>query len=440
MDPEEAHTPGSNVQQAEQSVVGAAITSRQFTDIAVEVIDPHELYQPAHQTILTTAYELAGEGLPVDPTSVLHRLTTNGAVQRTGGGNYLHTLLAQASLTADQLRYHARIVNGDAQRRRYLTAGHQVVQLATRPEWCPDTSPDSAVEAIEKAGRENQDGDTPVRVDDALMRWIDNLERGDELTVPTGWSDLNRMLHIHPGDLVVIAGRPGHGKTLGGIGLATHTALHTGKPALLVSLEMTMDEVMARVLASETRTPLEQLTQGGDDMGEDTWGRISELRQRVSETPLWIDEIKVATLGRLRSRLRWLNRRGQLPGVMVVDYLQLMTAPQAERREQEVAALSRGLKLMAMEFDVAVVALAQLNRASEQRADHTPTLADLRESGSMEQDANAVLLLHAPSVRDPAERPGEVDLHVAKNRQGRTGIVTCAWQPHYARFTDMAAM
>jgi len=256
--------------------------------------------------------------------------------------------------------------------------------------------------------------------------------------VPTGFSDLDRLLNgLHPGQLIIVAGRPGLGKSTVSMDFARNAAIRSNCASAIFSLEMSKIEMVMRLLSAEARVPLHVLRSG--QLTDDDWSKLARRMGEISEAPIFVDDTPSMNLMEIRAKARRLKQRHNLK-LLVVDYLQLMTSPKrTESRQQEVADLSRGLKLLAKEIECPVIAVSQLNRGPEQRTDKRPQLSDLRESGSIEQDADVVILLHRDDYYDKeSPRAGEADFIVAKHRNGPTDTVTVAAQLHLSRFVDMA--
>ena len=278
---------------------------------------------------------------------------------------------------------------------------------------------------------------------DMLQPTLDEIEaigaHGGVMTgVPTGFADLDALLNgLHAGQLIVVAGRPGLGKSTAAMDFVRHAAVRHGLASAIFSLEMSKVEIVMRILAAEARVPLHVLRSG--QLSDDDWTKLARRMGEISEAPLFVDDTPNMNLMEIRAKARRLQAAAR-PAPVVVDYLQLMTSPKrVESRQQEVADLSRGLKLLAKEIDCPVVAVSQLNRGPEQRTDKRPQLSDLRESGSIEQDADVVILLHRDDYYDKeSPRAGEADFIVAKHRNGPTDTVTVAAQLHLSRFVDMA--
>jgi replicative DNA helicase len=358
---------------------------------------------------------------------------------------YLHDLVHTVP-TAANAAYYARIVAERAVLRRLVEAGTRIVQLGYGAAGGAGRDTFDVVDLAQQAVYEVTERRVSEEFQilrDVLQPTLDEIEatgaRGGELTgVPTGFADLDALLHgLHPGQLIVVAGRPGAGKSTASLDFARHAAVRHGLASAIFSLEMSRVEIVMRVLAAEARVPLHVLRSG--QLSDDDWTKLARRMGEISEAPLFIDDTPNMTLMEIRAKARRLRQRHDLK-LLIVDYLQLMTSPRrVESRQQEVSELSRGMKLLAKEIDCPVVAVSQLNRGPEQRTDKRPQLSDLRESGSIEQDSDIVILLHRDDYYDKeSPRAGEADFIVAKHRNGPTDTVTVAAQLHFSRFVDMA--
>ncbi|HEY7592616.1 MAG TPA: replicative DNA helicase, partial [Actinophytocola sp.] len=278
---------------------------------------------------------------------------------------------------------------------------------------------------------------------DIMEGALDEIEaidsRGDAMVgVPTGFTDLDELTNgLHPGQMIIVAARPGIGKSTLGLDFARSCSVRHGMTSVIFSLEMSRTEIVMRMLSAEAKIRLADMR--GGRMTDDDWTRLARRMSEVSEAPLFVDDSPNMTMMEIRAKARRLKQRHDLK-LIVVDYMQLMTSgKRVESRQQEVSEFSRQLKLLAKELEVPVVAISQLNRGPEQRTDKRPMLADLRESGSLEQDADMVVLIHRPDAWERDDpRAGEADLILAKHRAGPTTTVTVAHQLHYSRFTDLA--
>jgi replicative DNA helicase len=425
---------------AEQCVLGGMLLSKDAIADVVEVLRPGDFYRPAHQTIYDAVIDLYGRGEPADPVTIAAELTRTGALARVGGGGYLHTLIASVP-TAANAGYYAEIVRERAILRRLVEAGTRIVQLGYGAAGGMGGDVDRAQQAVYDV-TERRTSDDYVRLDEVMQQAFDEIEamgsKGSELYgVPTGFRELDELTNgWHPGQLIVIAGRPAMGKSTMGMDALRAAAIKHGQTSAVFSLEMSRSEITMRLLSAEARILLSHLRTG--QMTDDDWNRLARKMGEIAEAPLFIDDSPNLSMMEIRAKARRLKQRHDLK-LVVVDYLQLMSSPKrVENRQQEVAEMSRSLKLLAKELEVPVVAISQLNRGAEQRADKRPQMADLRESGAIEQDADLVILLHREDAYEKeSPRAGEADLIVAKHRNGPTKDVVVLSQLHYSRFVDM---
>jgi replicative DNA helicase len=436
-------TPPQDV-AAEQSVLGGMLLSKDAIADVVEVLRPDDFYRPAHQTIYDAILDLYGRGEPADAITISAELTRDGLIAKIGGAPYLHTLIASVP-TAANAGYYAQIVRERAILRRLVDAGTRIVQLGYGAASGMGGDVDDVVDRAQQAVydvTERRTSDDYVRLEEVLQQAFDEIEamgsRGNELYgVPTGFHDLDELTNgLHAGQLIVVAGRPAMGKSTIGLDLLRSASIKHGQTSVMFSLEMGRSEITMRLLSAEARILLKNLRTGG--MTDDDWNRLARKMGEIADAPLFIDDSPNLSMMEIRAKARRLKQRHELK-LIVVDYLQLMSSPKkVENRQQEVAEMSRSLKLLAKELEVPVVAISQLNRGPEQRQDKRPQLADLRESGAIEQDADMVMLLHREDFYERASpRAGEADLIVAKHRNGPTGTIVVSSQLHYSRFVDM---
>ena len=426
---------------AEASVLGAMMLSKDAIANVVEQLREHDFYKPAHATIFGIIIDLYGRGEPVDALTVSAELNRRGEAARVGGAPYLHTLV-QGVPTAANAGYYAQIVHERAILRRLVEAGTRIVQLGYAGQGNIDDVVDRAqAEVYEVTDRRTSDDYKPLSelMGDALTEIEAIGNRGGErVGVPTGFEDFDRLTNgLHPGQLVILAARPSIGKSTLALDFARAASIDHGLTSVFFSLEMGRNEIVMRLLSAEAGVSLHNMRSG--QMNDSDWNKLARKMAAVSEAPLFIDDSPNLTMMEIRAKARRLKQRHNLR-LIVLDYMQLMTSGRkVESRQQEVSEFSRQLKLLAKELEVPVVALSQLNRGPEQRTDKKPMLADLRESGSLEQDADVVILIHRDDAYDKeSPRAGEADLIVAKHRTGPTSTVTVAFQGHYSRFVDMA--
>ena len=429
--------------EAEQGVLGAMLLSpNTITDIIEELI-PDDFYRPAHQLIYRAILDLFSDNKDVDPVIVAGRLDRNHDLERVGGAPYLHTLISSVP-TAANARYYAEIVAEKAVLRRLVDAGTRVVQLGYEgTEGAEvDVVVDMAQQEVFAIAQRNVTEDYAILADilQPTMDELDELSTHGGLArgIPTGFIDLDNLTNgLHGGQMIIVAARPGVGKSTLALDFMRSCSIKHDKASVIFSLEMSKSEIVMRLLSAETEIRLSDMRAGR--MSDEAWAKLANRVGQISEAPLFIDDSANLTMMEIRSKARRLKQKHDLQ-MIVVDYLQLMSSgKRVESRQQEVSEFSRQLKLLAKELDVPLVAISQLNRGPESRTDKRPQLADLRESGSLEQDADMVMLLYRPDSQDKDdERAGEADIILAKHRGGPIDTVQVAHQLHYSKFVDMA--
>jgi replicative DNA helicase len=426
---------------AEQSALGGMLLSKDAVADVVEVLKGTDFYIPKHEVIYEAILALYSHGEPTDVIAVTDELTKTGDLSRAGGVEYLHTLTGIVP-TAANAGYYASIVAERGLLRRLVEAGTRITQMGYQAEGeVLDLVNNAQAEIYAVTG--STDSEDYIPLTDAVTVAIDEIEAakhkdGSMTGVPTGFADLDELTNgLHPGQMIIVAARPALGKSTLALDFARSAAIKHDMATIFFSLEMGRSEIAMRLLSAETSVPLQNMRKGTVDSRD--WTTIAATRGRINDAPLYIDDSPNMTLVEIRAKCRRLKQRVGLK-MVVIDYLQLMTSgKRVESRQQEVSEFSRALKLLAKELQVPVIALSQLNRGPEQRADKLPALSDLRESGSIEQDADMVILLHRESAYEKDNpRAGEADLIVAKHRNGPTRTVTVAFQGMYSRFADMA--
>lgn len=423
---------------AEQSVLGGMMLSKDAIADVIEIIRDRDFYRPAHELIYDAIIDLYGRGEPADAVTVAAELSKRGDIARAGGAPYLHTLISSVP-TAANAGYYAKIVREHAIMRRLVEAGTKIVQYGYTTEGEVDEMVDLA-QAEVYAVTERRSSEDYVQLSTLLPQALDEIEaisKGIGVEgVKTGFKDLDALTHgLHPGNMIILAARPAMGKSTLGLDIARHASIHDGLTSVIFSLEMSKSEITMRMLSAEARVGLNNIRSGS--LSDDEWSRLARRMGEISEAPLFIDDSPNLSMMEIRAKARRLKQRHDLK-LIVIDYLQLMSSgKRVENRQQEVSEFSRHLKLMAKELNIPVIAISQLNRSPEQRSDKKPMLSDLRESGSIEQDADVVILLHRDDMYDSQNRTGEADLIVAKHRNGPTRTITVSAQLHYARFYDM---
>ncbi|WP_415854724.1 replicative DNA helicase [Sinomonas sp. G460-2] len=427
---------------AEQSVLGGMMLSKDAIADVVEVVRSADFYRPAHETIFDAIADLYSKGEPADAVTVSDELTKRGEINRVGGPAYLHELI-QSVPTAANAGYYAEIVAERAVLRRLVSAGTKIVQLGYGQDGeVEDLVNQAQAEVFSVA--ERRQGEDYVALSEVMESAMDEIEaaghRGEGITgVPTGFYELDELTHgLHPGQMIVIAARPAVGKSTFALDFARSAAIKNKLPTVFFSLEMSRNEIAMRLMSAEATIQLQDLRRG--TLRDEHWAKIAKVMGPLNESPLFIDDSPNMSLMEIRAKCRRLKQQHGLK-LVILDYLQLMTSgKKVESRQQEVSEFSRALKLLAKELEVPVIALSQLNRGSEQRQDKRPMVSDLRESGSIEQDADMVILLHREDVYNKeSPRAGEADILVAKHRNGPTKDIVVAFQGHYSRFANMAA-
>jgi len=434
-------TPPQDV-AAEQSVLGGMLLSKDAIADVVEELRANDFYRPSHELIYEAIIDLYGRGEPADAVTVAAELTKRGEMGRVGGAPYLHTLISSVP-TAANAGYYARIVREQAVLRRLVEAGTRIVQLGYSTEGgdVDDLVDNAQAEVYSVTERRTSEDYVPLR--DAINPTMEEIEaaadRGEAMVgVPTGFADLDGLTNgLHPGQMIIVAARPAMGKSTFALDVCRAASIKNGLTSVIFSLEMGRTEITMRLLSAEAQVPLQNMRKG--TMREEDWTRMATAMSKVSDAPLFIDDSPNMSLMEIRAKCRRLKQKHDLK-LVVVDYLQLMTSgKRVESRQQEVSEFSRALKLLAKEIEVPVIAVAQLNRGPETRTDKKPMMSDLRESGSLEQDADVVMLLHREDAYErESPRAGEADVIVAKHRNGPTDTIVVAFQGHYSRFVDMA--
>ncbi len=427
---------------AEASLIGAMLLSRDAIGPAVELLDGGQFYLPAHGYIFDAIASLYAAGEPADPVTVAEELSRSGLLDQVGGPQRLLELQMATPATSNAGRY-ARIVEDHALLRRLIGVAGEITEIGY-------SRPDDVVKAVDEAEAmmyqvaERRVIDSTKSIRDLLDANLDRLEelyeRGEAITgLPTGYIDFDELLSgLQPSSLVVVGARPAMGKTAFALGMASHAAMQAQRPVLFFSLEMGHLELTQRMLCSDAGVDSQRLRTGR--LSEDDWPKITRSVGRLAEAPIWIDDNPNLTVMEIRAKARRLKSRLGDLGLIVVDYLQLMTGRGgAESRQVEVSEMSRGLKILARELETPIVALSQLSRGLESRTDKRPMLADLRESGSIEQDADVVAFIYRDEVYNTeSDQAGVAEVIVAKHRNGPTGSVRLAFLSHYTRFANMA--
>lgn len=427
----------------EQVVLGGMMTDRAALDEATRLLDEQDFYQPRHQVIFDAIVRESQTAGEVTPVVVAEALKRDGQLENIGGVEYLTQLTVNAP-SRSNIEYYANLLLDSAMQRRVIQAGMRITQLGHAEDASIDDILALALDEAFRLGdsdREKRDYRIAYDVAAEMLTHIDDVQNGlIEQGVPTGFRDIDEVTHgLQPGQMIVVAGRPAMGKSTLGMDFARHAAMHENMPTIIFSLEMSGPELMQRLFSAETDIPLAAF-RGADGLNPKQWDEANHLWETLKSKPLYVDDSPNMTMNDIRAKCRRLQKSAGLK-LVVIDYLQLMTVSgrSMENRQQEVSTLSRSIKMLAKELAVPVVVLAQLNRNVEQRSDKVPMLSDLRESGSIEQDADVVMLVHRPEMYAKEERPGEADVILAKHRNGPTDTFHLAFLGTHSRFCDMVA-
>ncbi len=421
-----------------RAVLGSAVQSDFLAAMALAVLEPQDFPRNAHRVVFEAVERLAENRQPVEPSSVLSELASAGALAnlREDGlghaGAYLHSLIQRSG----NIGYHAPKVLAGARRDRLRAVLGSCLSLADSDGWDLDAYPDRIRKMVEDATAFAGTGALRPN-SEAVTEVLAALEHDADPGLPTGYPDLDDAIGgLRPREVVILAGRPGSGKTLTGLCIADHVGTHLGLPVLFESLEMPEDQLTLRRIAAEARVPLVNLVR--HQATDEDWQRIARVSDQLLDTELRIDAPSRIPVSRMRRNLRAMARAGKPARLLVIDYLGYIREPKAESRQQAVAENLRQVKDVAGEFGIPVILLAQLNRGSETRADKRPVPADLRETGEAEQTADIAILIHREAAYEPeSARAGEVDLIIAKNRQGPQCTVTLCFQGHYGRVVSL---
>ena len=435
--------------EAEQSVLGGLLLDNASFDRIADRIAETDFYRDEHRRIFRQIRRLLERGKPVDAVTVAESLDTAGEGSETGGLAYLGELAANTPSAANIVRY-AEIVRDRALLRQLVTAGDEIADSALNPVGRdPKQLLDEAeakVFAIAEGGFRHQTGFQHInplltQVVERIQELHDRDNPSEITGIPTGYNDLdNRTSGLQPGDLLIVAGRPSMGKTSFALNMAEHVAIEVGLPVAVFSMEMGGAQLAMRMLSSVGRLDAHRVRTGR--LNDDEWARLSFALGKMHEAPLYIDETQALNPIDLRARARRLCRQCGKLGLIVIDYLQLMSAANGggENRATEISEISRSLKGLAKELSVPVIALSQLNRSLEQRPNKRPVMSDLRESGAIEQDADVIMFIYRDEVYHPdTPDKGTAEIIIGKQRNGPIGTVRLAFLGEYTRFENFAA-
>lgn len=431
--------------EAEQVVLGSVLSADNLIADVIQRISPDDFYEPRHATILQTMLDLSDNGRPVELASLITSLRDSASLDQVGGPAYVAEISRKAS-PANAIYYANVVAEKSAVRKMRNMHLKGLAATEDGSGRALDSIINEAQESLDALGHTGS-GSEVVRLGSNLANTLDKIEElgksgGGVTGVPTGFVDLDRDLTgLHPGQMIVVAARPGVGKTTLGLDIVRNAAINHQIPSLFFSLEMSKEEIDMKILSAECRIDLRRIRSGKVEPHE--WERIGSKYPSIEAAPLFVDDTATNTMTQIRAKAKRIQQRHGL-GLIVIDYMQLMRGEgRAESRQNEVSEMSRQIKLMAKELKVPVIAMSQLNRQSESRGGEgggRPRTSDLRESGAIEQDADAILLIHREEVNNPdTPRVGECDVIIGKNRLGPQGVtVILGSQLQYCRFVDHA--
>lgn len=435
--------------EAEQSVIGGLLLENEALDKVADILSPNDFYRHDHKTIYLHISKLVEHNKPADIVTVAESLENNAELSEVGGLAYLATL-AQSTPTAANIRRYAEIVHERAVMRQLVAVGSGIAESAYLPNGRDAQQLLDEAEAkifqIAEGGRKTSEGFTDIKV--LLPQVADRIDMlfsrdnpSDVTGIPTGFADLDSMTSgLQPGDLVIVAGRPSMGKTAFAINIAENVALDTGLPVAIFSMEMPSTQLAMRMIGSVGRLDQHRMRTG--KLEDEDWEKLTTALGKLNEAPVFIDEGSGLSSFDVRARARRLHRQCGKLGLIVLDYLQLMTAPagrQQENRATEISEISRSLKALAKELNVPLIAISQLNRSVDQRPDKRPVMSDLRESGAIEQDADIIMFVYRDEYYHPdSQDKGTAEIIIAKQRNGPIGRVRLTFLGQHTRFENFA--
>ena len=426
--------------EAEQAVIGSMMTDKDAVISAIEVLKPEDFYREDNKTIYTAIMNLYAKAEPIDIITLKDELTSLGKLEAVGGLEYLATLPDKVPTTSNVEKY-IKIVEEKSILRSLIKTANELIQIGYDQNEEVEVLMDSAEKKIfDLMQRKSQKGYSSIR--DILVDSFTELEQlynqKQHITgVASGFIDLdNKTAGFHKSDLVLIAARPAMGKTAFALNIAANAALKANTPVVVFSLEMSKEQCANRILCSQAMVDSEKVAKG--DISDEDWSKLAIASGELSESAgIFIDDSAGINIAEIRAKCRKLKLEKNI-GLVVIDYLQLIQGSgNTKSREQEIAEISRSLKILAKEIEVPVIALSQLSRAPEARPDHRPMLQDLRESGSIEQDADIVMFLYRDDYYNPeTEAKNIAEVIIAKHRAGPTGTVELLWMPSYTKFAN----
>ena len=427
-------------EDAEEAVIGSMLTDKDAVIAAIEVLKPEDFYRDDNKTIFEAEASIYAKGEPIDFITVKEELISMGKFDAVGGNEYLATLTDKVPTTANIEKY-VKIVEDKSLLRTLIKTGNELIDLGYSQNEEIESLMDSAEKKIfDIMQRKSQKGYSSIKdiLVDSFTQLQELYNNKQHITgVPSGFIDLdNKTAGFHKSELILIAARPAMGKTAFALNIATNAAVQANIPVVVFSLEMSKEQCANRILCSQAMVDSQKVSKG--DISDEEWEKLAVASGELSESSgIFIDDTAGITVAEIRAKCRKLKIEKNI-GLIVIDYLQLIQGSgKSSSREQEIAEISRSLKILAKEIDVPVIALSQLSRAPEARTDHRPMLQDLRESGSIEQDADIVMFIYRDDYYNPqAEQTNIAEIIIAKNRSGPVGTTELLWMPSFTKFVN----
>ncbi len=425
--------------EAEESILGAMMISQDAIAIGGEILDDDDFYRDNHKKIYSAIKNVYVRGEAADPITITEELKRMNILEGVGGKAYIHTLISNVPLAANA-KHYATIIAQNATLRRLIEAATKIAAMGYEVPESIEKTVDTAEQLIFDVSKRRIKGDF-ANLKDLLTEGYEKLEKlyeKDSLItgLSTGFKDLDRLTSgLQPSDLIIVAGRPSMGKSSLVLGIARHVGLHLKKPVAIFSLEMACYQLSQRIMCSEAEIDATRLKTGR--LKDDDWVELGRVVGELAEAPIYIDDTASINMMEIRTKTRRLMTQKNI-ALIIVDYLQLMTGPFGlQNRQQEVSEISRSLKILGREFNVPVVAVSQLSRACELRQNKRPQLADLRESGAIEQDADLVIFIYRDELYNPnTEDAGVAEIIIRKHRNGPTGDIKLTFKPRFTKFAD----
>lgn len=427
--------------ESERSVLGAMLRSRDAALLAIETLQPDDFYDPANREIYAAMQVIAASSAPIDLVTLDAELTHRGKLEAVGGAAYLIEL-SRCVPSAVNARAYIRIVDEKSTLRKLIAASERIMQEC----YSGEKETQEVLETAEKSIYDitmRKGGEELVPIQPVLLKTFEKIEllvknHGKVDGVESGYTELDELLTgFHPGEMILVAGRPAMGKTSIGMNFIENAAIRTGKKAAVFSLEMPAEQLAMRMLCTEARVDMQRVRRG--QIEDDEWGKLCDAMISIGPSSIYVDATPGITVSQVRSKARRLQLEHGLD-IIMIDYLSLMSGVGSfGSRQEEVAQISRGLKSLAIELGVPIIALQQLSRAPAGRSNHRPMLSDIRESGAIEQDADVVMFVHREDYYDPETAEKNIaELIIAKQRNGSLGTVKLGWKGEYTWFMDLS--